>query len=97
MPAVPQSEVYSNQIKPCMLGKTQPECGADQTVKVAINLIVVVAMLYFIATLGIILWKLRSFRRLPYAQVQGAVVFYRLQASRPGFDSFDASLGHSLL
>ena len=68
-------------IQGCLLGYRRPNCGADQTTKVAINLIVVVAILYHIATLGILVWKLRSYRAAPYAQIQVAVVFYRLQVS----------------
>ena len=68
-------------IQGCLLGYQRLNCGADQTTKVAINLIVVVAILYHIATLGILVWKLRSYRAAPYAQIQVAVVFYRLQVS----------------
>lgn len=81
MPAVSPSQIYSAQLLPCLSGQHQPDCGADKKIKAAINLIVVAAVLYFVATLGILLWKLRSFRSLPYAQVQVAVVFYRLQVS----------------
>ena len=91
MGAVPQSHIYSAQIQPCLLGLPQPSCGADRKIKAAINLLVVTAVLYFIATFGILFWKLRSFRSLPYAQVQVSVVFYRLQVSRPWVDSFTAS------
>ena len=83
MPAVLQNNIESTQLQLCLLGQPQPGCGADRQIKVAINLLVVTAVLYFIATLGILLWKLRSYRSLPYAQVQVAVVFYRLQVSRP--------------
>ena len=60
-----------------------PDCEPDQGTKVAINVLVAATILYFIAILSILLWKLRSFRSLPYAQIQVAVVFYRLQVSHP--------------
>lgn len=36
-------------------------------------------IVYFIVTCCILLLKLQAFRKLPYAEVQVAVVFYRLQ------------------
>ena len=92
MPAVPRGNIESMQLPLCLSGRPLPGCGAGGQIKVAINFIVVTAVLYFIATLSILLWKLRSFRSLPYAQVQVAVVFYRLQVSRPWDDSITASV-----
>lgn len=40
-------------------------------------------IVYFIVTCYILLAKLRAFRKLPYAEVQVAVVFYRLQVGQP--------------
>lgn len=87
MLAVSQSELYSESIQPCMMGIDMPGCGADKPTNVAINVLVAAAILHFIAILSILLWKLRSFRSLPYAQIQVAVVFYRLQVSHPETDS----------
>ena len=86
IPAVSLSHIDSTQLQPCLSGNPQPACGAGRQIKAAIDTIVVVAVLYFVATLGILLWKLKSFRSLPYAQVQVAVVFYRLQVG-PFFGS----------
>ena len=83
-----QGILHVVQIQPCLLGKDWPQCRADKTTKVAVNLMVVATILYFIATFSILLWKLRSFRSLPYAQIQVAAVFYRLQVSRPWVDFF---------
>ena len=83
MLADPEGKLYNVQILPCLSGVDQPDCHADKTTKVAINLIVVAAILYFIATLSILLWKLRTFKTQPYAQIQVAVVFYRLHVSHP--------------
>ena len=82
MLAAPKGELYSIQVQLCLSGFDHI-CRADNTTKVAIYLLVVAAILYFIATLSILLWKLRTFRTLPYAQIQVAVVFYRLQVSHP--------------
>lgn len=87
MLAVSQGELYSESIQPCLMGVDNPGCGPDKGTNVAINVLVATTILHFIAILSILLWKLRSFRSLPYAQIQVAVVFYRLQVSHPWIDS----------
>lgn len=72
---------YAAVAQLCVAGGSQPDCSADRAIKIAIYLTVVVAILCFGATLSILLCKLRAFRELSYAQIQVAVVFYRLQVS----------------
>ena len=83
MLAVSQGKLQDETIQPCQRGMDMPGCEPDKGTKVAINVLVAATILYFIAILSILLWKLRSFRSLPYAQIQVAVVFYRLQVSHP--------------
>lgn len=44
-----------------------------------IDVMVALALLYFLITCGILLVKLRALNSLPYDRYQGAIVFYRLQ------------------
>ena len=46
---------------------------------IGIDVMVALALLYFLITCGILLVKLRALNSLPYDRYQGAIVFYRLQ------------------
>ncbi|DBA97089.1 hypothetical protein WJX77_003952 [Trebouxia sp. C0004] len=63
----------------CKTGGALPECRADRTTKISIDMIVVVAILYFALTCYILMYKLRQYMKQPYEEIQVAVVFYRLQ------------------
>lgn len=75
------SDANGDFVQLCLYGGALPDCGPETVIKDAIYLTVVAAVLYFVLTLSILLYKLRSFREQPYAQIQVAVVFYRLQVS----------------
>ena len=82
MLAVTERRVNGGIIQLCLAGVYMPDCTTDRTIKIAIYLTVAVVIFYFIATLSLLLYKLRTFREQSYAQIQFAVVFYRLQVSR---------------
>jgi len=54
-------------------------CHSDRTTKISIDMMVAVAIVYFAVTCYILMYKLRQYKRLPYADIQVALVFYRLQ------------------
>lgn len=68
-------------IQLCKTGGTLPKCRADRTTKISIDMIVVVAILYFALTCYILMYKLRKYKKQPYEEIQVAVVFYRLQVT----------------
>lgn len=74
----------------CKAGGTVPQCKADRTTKISIDMIVAVAILYFALTCYILIYKLRKYKKQPYEEIQVAVVFYRLQVTM--LPSFPLSL-----
>lgn len=63
----------------CQGGGIIKNCRADRATKISIDMMVAVAILYFAVTCTILMSKLRQYKKLPYAEIQVAVVFYRLQ------------------
>lgn len=63
----------------CESGGSVKNCRADRATKISIDMMVAVAILYFTLTCGILTKKLRQYKKMPYEQIQVAVVFYRLQ------------------
>ena len=56
-------------------------CVTPRPMGIGIDVMVAVALVYFLITCGILLVKLRALNSLPYDRYQGAIVFYRLQVS----------------
>lgn len=63
----------------CLAGGYAPSCLANEQTRDGIFCTAAMGIVYFIVTCYILLYKLRQFRKLPYAEIQVAVVFYRLQ------------------
>lgn len=63
----------------CLSGVVVPSCLPSKETTTAIYCTSAMGIVYFAVTCYILLYKLREFRKLPYAEVQVAVVFYRLQ------------------
>lgn len=64
---------------PCAGNGFVEGCSADTATTVAIDLAVAFAVVYFLVTCSILLYKLRALNTLAYDKYQGQIVFYRLQ------------------
>ena len=56
-------------------------CNVDRATQITIDVIVALAVLYFVVTCILLLSKLRSYRKLPYTFVQVGLVYNTLQAN----------------
>ena len=56
-------------------------CNVDRATQITVDVIVALAVLYFVVTCILLLSKLRSYRKLPYTFVQVGLVYNTLQAS----------------
>ena len=73
--------VDQTEFDECMsLGfQSESGCSVDGATRIAVDLIVAFAMLYFVVTCILLLSKLRSYRKLPYTFVQVGLVYNTLQ------------------
>lgn len=54
-------------------------CNVDRATQIIVDVIVALAVLYFVVTCILLLSKLRSYRKLPYTFVQVGLVYNTLQ------------------
>ena len=77
-----QSETHadgSSEYRLCGEFGANVGCNSPRVMAIGIDVMVALALMYFLITCGILLVKLRSLNSLPYDRYQGAIVFYRLQ------------------
>jgi hypothetical protein len=63
----------------CKAGGVLSDCRSDRATQLSIDLMAAMSIIYFVLTGYILMYKLRQYKTQPYAEMQVAVVFYRLQ------------------
>ena len=58
-------------------------CGVDHVTRIAIDLTIALACIYFAATYFLLIRKLRSYRQQNYTHVQVGIVYNTLQVAQP--------------
>ncbi|KAA6426189.1 MAG: hypothetical protein FRX49_04041 [Trebouxia sp. A1-2] len=75
----PQADGINSVPALCKAGGVLSNCRSDQATQISIDLMAAMSILYFALTSYILMYKLRQYKTQPYAEIQVAVVFYRLQ------------------